>query len=120
MAASTWGDLFTNLGFGMGATYLSNGYDGMHIADTGHHLYYFLNGKPVMNPANIAVASTDRLLVWYGTGSAEEIEQKWESLTEHDAAEYNKKNDPASCSSNTYGWLTPFISPLMEWTKHHM
>lgn len=38
-----------------------------------------------MNPVNELVKSTDRLLVWYGTGTEEEIVKKWESLVPKDA-----------------------------------
>jgi hypothetical protein len=50
-----------------------------------------------MNPANEIVKSTDRLLVWYGTGSEKEIQEKSQSLVPSDADEYNNKPDPASC-----------------------
>lgn len=72
-----------------------------------------------MNPANIPVSSTDRLLVWYGTGTQEEILSKWDTLVDQDAHEYNEKADPASCSANTYGWLSPVANPIMEWIEHH-
>jgi hypothetical protein len=70
-----------------------------------------------MNPANEIVKSTDRLLVWYGTGSEKEIQVRAKSLVPSDAEEYNNKADPASCGSNTYGWLSPLISPIMEWKE---
>jgi hypothetical protein len=119
MAASTWGDLFANIGWGIGADYLSSGYTNMYLADDTRHLYSILNGAIVMNPANISVESTDRLLVWYGTGTAEEVLAKWDTLVDKDAIEYNQKADPASCSTNTYGWLSPIATPIMEWIEHH-
>jgi hypothetical protein len=70
-----------------------------------------------MNPANEIVKSTDRLLIWYGTGSEKEIQQRASTLVANDADEYNNKADPASCGSNTYGWLSPLISPIMEWKE---
>lgn len=118
MAASTWGDLFATIGWGIGTNYISSGYDTMHIADSTHHLYYIINGAVVMNPANIPVGSTDRLLVWYGTGTQAEILAKWDTLVDKDAIEYNQKSDPASCSVNTYGWLSPIANPIMEWIEH--
>jgi hypothetical protein len=119
MAASTWGDLFANIGWGMGTDYLSSGYNSIHLVDDTHDLYYIINGSIVMNPANIAVASTDRLVVWYGTGTADEILAKWDTLADKDAIEYNQKSDPTSCSTNTYGWLSPIAEPIMEWIEHH-
>jgi hypothetical protein len=119
MAASTWGDLLTNIGWGIWSDYLSTGYDQMYQADGVKHLYSIINGKIVMNPANMPVSSTDRLLVWYGTGTQEEILSKWDTLVDRDAHEYNEKADPASCSNNTYGWLSPIADPIMEWLEHH-
>jgi hypothetical protein len=119
MAASTWGDFFTNIGWGIGTDYLSSGYNSIHLADDTHHLYSILNGALVMNPANIPVASTDRLVIWYGTGTEQEVLAKWDTLVNRDAIEYNKKDDPASCSVNTYSWLSPVANPIMEWIEHH-
>ncbi len=117
MAASTWWDLFTNLHWGIGANYLSEPLSTMHTATGTQNLYYFINGKIVDNPANEIVKSTDRLLVWYGTGSEIEIQSKSETLVDKDADEYNHKADPASCSTNTYGWLTPIAEPITEWIE---
>jgi len=119
MAASTWGDLFANIGWGIGSNYISSGYDQVRLRDDVRHLSYILNGAIVMNPANTPVRSTDRLVIWYGTGSEEEIQAKWNTLVDNDAIEYNQKADPASCSVNTYGWLSPIANPIMEWIEHH-
>ena len=120
MAASTWGDLFANLSWSMGMGYIASGYDAMHLADSTHGLYYILNGTVVLNPANLPVESADRLVVWYGTGTSEEILAKWDTLVDRDAMEYNQKSDPASCSANTYGWLSPIATPIMEWVEHNI
>jgi hypothetical protein len=83
------------------------------------HLYSIINGKIVMNPANIPVSSTDRLLIWYGTGTQEEVLSKWDTLVDRDAHEYNEKADPASCSSNTYvEWLASMIDIIRESLPH--
>ncbi len=118
MAASTWGDLFANIGWSMGTSYLASGYDTMHLVDSTHSLHYIINGSIMMNPANTPVGSADRLLVWYGTGSEQEILAKWDTLVSKDAVEYNQKSDPASCSTNTYGWLSPIANPIVEWIEH--
>lgn len=55
MAASTWGDLFANLSWGMGMNYIATGYDTIHLTNTNNHLYYILNGKIIMSPVNIQV-----------------------------------------------------------------
>lgn len=57
MAASTWGDLFANLNWGMGTNYIATGYNDIHTTDTDtdNHLYYIINGKFIMSPVNISV-----------------------------------------------------------------
>jgi hypothetical protein len=102
MAASTWGDLFANLYMGIGETYLSDGYGEVFQAGSGKSLYYILNGKKIDTPRNLIVESEDQLLVWYGTGTAEEVIKKFDTLVVKTAHEYNGKADPASCSSNVY------------------
>ena len=117
MAASTWGDLFANLSWGIGSTYLADPYGKIRTATGETNLYFFINGKPIMNPANEIVKSTNRLLVWYGSGTEIEIQKKTESLVPKDADEYNHKPDPASCGTNSYGWLSPIVLPIMEWKE---
>jgi hypothetical protein len=113
MAASTWGDLFANLYIGLGQNYLSDGYGEIFQTGSGKNLYYVLNGKPVDNPRNLIVESEDRLLVWYGTGTVDEVAEKFDTLVVKTAHEYNGKADPASCSSNVYG---PF-GTIIDWIK---
>ncbi len=117
MAASTWGDLFSNLTWGIGTTYIADPYGKIRTKTGSTNLYYFINETPVMNPANEIVKSTDRLLVWYGSGTEKEIQEKVSTLVANDADEYNHKPDPASCGSNSYGWLSPIITPIMEWKE---
>jgi hypothetical protein len=72
-----------------------------------------------MNPANMAVKSEDRLLVWYGTGTEQEIEKQFDTLVPKDAHEYNGKADPASCRANVYGdFLGPIIEKIQEFLPH--
>lgn len=118
MAASTWGDLFANLSWGMGMNYIATWYDTIHLTNRNNHLYYILNGKIIMSPVNIPVWSTDRLVVWYGSGSEQEILSKWDSLVDKDAIEYNKKDDPASCSANSYGILAPMLDFIHDRIGH--
>ncbi len=120
MAASTWGDLFANISIGIGQNYIiDDTYDERYLTGSGKSLYYLVNGKVVDNPANMAVESEDRLLVWYGTGTLEEIQVKSDTLVSKNAHEYNQKADPASCSTNVYGWASPVVEPIMEWFEHH-
>lgn len=118
MAASTWGDLFSNLHWNLGKNYLVEPLGEMFLATGSTELHYFINGKPIENPTNEIVKSTDRLLIWYGTGTEAEIQAKANTLVPKDADEYNHKADPASCSTNTYGWLSPIAEPIAEWLEH--
>lgn len=119
MAASTWGDLFSNLHWNFGSGYVVDDYDVMHLSGSGKNVYFFVNGKKVDNPHNRIVQSADRLLIWYGTGTSEEIEARANTLVDDSAIEYNKKADPASCSTNTYGMFSSIANPIHEWLEHH-
>lgn len=117
MAASTWWDLFSNLSWGIGEKYLVNPYGDIRIASGATNVIYVLNGNVISNPANEVVRSTDRLLIWYGTGSESEIREKADTLVPSDADEYNHKPDPASCSGNMYGWLGPIVEMIETWKE---
>ena len=90
----------------------------MYLTASGKNIYYFINGERVMNPTNRTVESEDRLLVYYGTGTSEEVKKNYVEKVAKTAHEYNQKADPASCGSNTYGWLTPIAEPIHEWLEH--
>ena len=77
-----------------------------------------MNGEVIDNPRNLIVESEDRLLVWYGTGTAEEVGQKFDTLVVKTAHEYNGKADPASCSSNVYGPFAGIIDSFTEFFPH--
>jgi hypothetical protein len=117
MAASTWGDLFANLEWGMGSGYLVDDFGKIYTPDTTKSFLYFINGEPVTNPQNMIVNSADQLLIWYGTGSIEEIQKQSKTLVANTADEYNHKADPASCSANEYGifgGVAEFFHELFE------
>jgi hypothetical protein len=103
----------------MGSGYLADDFGKIYTPKDGKNIYYFLNGKRIDNPANTVVESEDRLLVWYGTWTEEEVGGKFDILVPKDAHEYNQKADPASCSSNSYGFLSPIAEPITEWLEHH-
>ncbi len=102
----------------MGSGYLVDDYGKMYLAASGKNIYYFVNGELMSNPSNRTVGSEDRLLVYYGTGTADEVQKMYMDTVPKTAHEYNQKADPASCGSNTYGWLTPIAEPIHEWIEH--
>lgn len=118
MAASTWGDLFANLYLSLGPTLITDNYGDIYQSGGEKNLYYILDGKLIDNPANIAVESEDRLLIWYGTGTSGDVVARFDTLVPADAHEYNEKADPASCSSNTYGWFSPLMTKIEEIFPH--
>lgn len=76
----------------------------------------------VNNPWNTPVASEDKLLIWYGTGTSEYALERYYPLVSGSAKEYNNKEDPASCSANE---RSEFFAPIMdiwdtirEWFPH--
>ena len=119
MAASTWGDLASNLLWNFGSGYIVDDYGRMYQSGSGKNVYFFINGEQKDNPQNLIVSSEDRLLIWYGTGSAEDIQKKSDTLVPKTAAEYNHKADPASCSANNYGFLAGIANRVHEWIEHH-
>lgn len=113
MAASTWWHLFSNLYWNFGSGYLFDDVGGEYRTGSGKNLYYFVNGERVDNPHNRIVESEDRLVIWYGTGTSEEIASKLPLLVANTAREYNEKPDPASCSVNETLWLLDRIKELL-------
>ncbi len=118
MAGATWWDLFANLEWGMGSGYLVDDYGKIYLTGSGKSIFYFINGESVRNPQNLAVKSTDQLLVYSWTGSREDIVKNYMPRVAKTADEYNHKADPASCGSNSYGILSPIAEPLHEWLEH--
>ena len=110
MAASTWWDLFSNLMWNFGSGYLVDDYGKMYSASKDKNVYFILNGEVVTNPHNTPVWSEDKLLVWYGTGTSEEVLERYYPLVSWSAREYNNKEDPASCSANE---RSEFFAPII-------
>jgi hypothetical protein len=114
MAASTWGDLFANLYWNIGTDRFADDIGGVYQTGSGKHVYYILNGEQILlHPANMPVTSEDRLLVYYGTGTFEEVLLNHFSKVPNSAIIYNGKEDPASCSANAN-------ASLIEGTKEKL
>lgn len=106
MAASTWGDLFANLSWNIGNNFFIDDEGGEYRSGSGKYIYYILNGEElILSPINTIVWSEDRLFVYYGTGTFEEVLLNYFPLVSRNATEYNGKEDPASCSSNAQNGL---------------
>lgn len=102
---ATWGALMANLGMAMGDDYI-------FLAD-GRRLYngaegrmnFIVNGFPVADVSNRVIQSADRVLVSYSTLGSDELIQTQFATVRSDAAEFNERMDPASCSGG-HGELT--------------
>jgi len=98
-AGATWGQLFANLGYVLGDNLVQTD-GGMYVSDTdGSYLRFILNGQEVDGLANAAIRSEDVLLINYGKEDVAALEQRYAEITK-DAADYNKRNDPSSCSGS--------------------
>jgi hypothetical protein len=96
-AAATWGHLFANLGYTLGDNLVKND-DGVYIdGQDGNKLTFWLNGKEVAGAANRTIGSEDVLLINYGKEDTNVLQQRYDAIIKN-ADEYNKRNDPSSCT----------------------
>jgi hypothetical protein len=96
--AVTWGNFFENIGFSVGDSVLETA-DEVFVDDQPEELVYLLNGERVGSVANRVINSEDVLLVHYGSGDEDEIASQLEAI-DQDAAGYNERDDPSSCSGS--------------------
>lgn len=98
-AGATWGHLFTNLGFGLGADYLITD-DGRRFfdGDEGLRMTFVVNGFPVPDLHNRPIESTDRVLIHLGVESPDQVMETYYPRVASNAAEYNETSDPAGCA----------------------
>jgi hypothetical protein len=101
--AVTWGDLFNNLGWNIGSTFISTPTKLYSDTDSGH-LMIMLNGQSVASIANKVIGDKDRLLISYGKMDAKELQTQIDSVAKT-AEQVDKTADPATCSGpETSGW----------------
>lgn len=95
-AAATWGHFFANLGYTLGNDSLKT--DGGMLTDgSGGKLRFILNGQESGNITNTTIRSEDALLIDFGNDDDAALQSRYNQIT-RDAAEYNKRNDPSSCT----------------------
>lgn len=94
---ATWGQFFANLGMTAGDTLFKTdkatfveGVDEVIVR-------YKLNSEEVQTIANRTINSEDTLLISIGNPTDADLQNQYDQIT-RDAAEYNNKNDPSSCS----------------------
>ncbi len=96
---STWSHLFANLGYTLGNDVLKTDKGVFVDGQDGGKLRFYLNGKETDSIANQPIRSEDALLIDFSTDSEAVLKQRYDE-TKKDAGEYNKKDDPATCSGS--------------------
>lgn len=102
--AVTWGHFFANLGMTNGDTIFRDG-NNVYVEDDATDIRFILNGEEISTTANRVIDNEDVLLVSIGNTTEEDLQSQYEQV-EKNAAEYNDKNDPSSCSGGKPFTLT--------------
>ncbi len=97
----SWGQFFQSLSFNLGSNYLVDDTGTLYTANQGKTVRYLLNGQEVQGIANTLIASEDRLLIAYGTYSADQLKELATTVPQT-AHELNTSQDPASCAGDTH------------------
>lgn len=93
----TWGHFFANLGYVLGDELVETD-DGVFVdGESGNELTFTLNGQEVSTIANEHIKNEDVLLINYGKADQATLQERYNNIIK-DAAEYNRRNDPSSCS----------------------
>lgn len=94
----SWGNFFTVLGWNIGNGYVATR-DAVYQASDQDKITYILNGKKVDNITNTIIGDQNKLLVNYGSQTADEINQEYKGI-KNDALKADQSKDPASCGSH--------------------
>ncbi len=95
----TWGHFFANIGYTFGNDILKTDKGHFVSGEDAKELRFILNGKDVDSVANQTIRSEDVLLIDFGTSTDPELQSRFQSIT-RDAADYNKRDDPSSCTGD--------------------
>ncbi len=96
-AGATWSALFANLGYALGDQVLQTDSGTYVDAAESKQLTFWLNGEAVDGIANRTITSKDSLLISYGNEDQTTLQQQFDAIVK-DAADYNERNDPSSCT----------------------
>ena len=95
----TWGHFLTNLGFYYTPDTIVLD-DGTVIANTDTQKWHVvLNGKKIVQPFAKHIASHDRMLLSFGEGDEEILQEQYNSVSD-DAGTFNEKYDPGACQAD--------------------
>lgn len=95
----TWAHFLLNLGLNVGDDFLVDDNKAVLKNTDTKKISFILNGKSVKSISNELIKSEDRLLINFGAETKEQINNEF-NLVSTEAGEFNKKNDPASCSGH--------------------
>lgn len=95
---ATWGNLFENMGLVLGDSVVQTS-SGIFTDNESGDLIFMLNGQRTRTIANSVIGDTDKLLVYFGNDSAESVQAEFDKIGAN-AAEFNEKDDPATCSGS--------------------
>lgn len=115
----TWWDFFKNnkMLFNEETLVMDDGE--IYINNEKNNLTFILNGDTIKNPFNILINSEDRLLINYWEESEDDlILGKFQDVSDN-AAEYNAKYDPWSCSGTNENSKTSLIKDLLHSLMGH-
>ncbi len=93
---ATWGHLFANLGFVLGDDLIDTDKN-LYVENESNKMTFTLNGKEVSTVTNQTIRSEDVLLINFGNDSDQTLQERYDGITK-DAADYNQRQDPSSCS----------------------
>lgn len=95
---ATWGHLLANLDMALTDDFLVTATGERYEAGDGRSLVFVVNGIPVPSVHNRVIASGDRLLVSWTSGSVRDVVEGEFPAVASNAPEYNETMDPSSCT----------------------
>lgn len=100
----TWGHFLANLGLTLGPDVLEDDHGNIYTNTGDKKLTFILNGKAALNISNTQIEDEDRLLISYSSQDVPNIIAKEYSQVASNAAEFDNKPDPESCSGGDANW----------------
>ncbi len=115
----TWGDFFKNNNMLFNEQTLVMDDGKIYVNNEKDTLLFILNGNVVKNPFNMLINSKDRLLINYWEESEDNLLLgKFQEVSDN-AAEYNAKYDPGTCSGTNENSKTSLIKNLLHSLMGH-
>lgn len=102
--AATWGHFFANLNMTLGDNVFSYE-DEVFVDGEQTNIVFYLNGEEIDSVANRVIGNEDVLLISVGDPTDEDLQNQYKQI-QKDAAEYNDRQDPSSCSGGEPFTLT--------------